>query len=79
MRLVLGQVMRPVVLGTAVGLAGALAASRVLSGQLFGVGRADPLTITAVTATLVVVALVASAVPAQRAAHVDPARALQAE
>jgi putative ABC transport system permease protein len=78
-RLVLGQVMRPVALGTVVGLAGALAASRVLSGQLFGVGRADPLTITAVTATLIVVALVASAVPARRAAEVDPARALQAE
>jgi putative ABC transport system permease protein len=78
-RLVLGQVMRPVALGTVVGLAGALAASRVLSGQLVGVGRADPLTITAVTATLIVVALVASAVPARRAAEVDPARALQAE
>jgi ABC-type lipoprotein release transport system permease subunit len=37
------------------------------------------LTITAVTATLIVVALVASAVPARRAAEVDPARALQAE
>jgi predicted permease len=78
-RLVLGQAMRPVALGTAIGLAAALAASRVLSGQLFGVGRADPLTITAVAATLIGVALAASVVPARRAAEVDPARALQAE
>ncbi len=78
-RLVLAQAMRPVVVGTAIGLASSLAASRVLSGQLFGVERFDPLTIAAVTATLIGVALVASAVPARRAADVDPARALQAE
>jgi putative ABC transport system permease protein len=78
-RLVLGQAMRPVALGSAVGLAGALAARRVLAGQLFGVSRTDPLTIAAVMATLVGVALVASAVPARRAATVDPTRALQAE
>jgi putative ABC transport system permease protein len=78
-RLVLTQAMRPVLAGTAIGLAAALAASRVLSGQLFGVGRADPLTIAAVLATLVGVALMASAVPARRAANVDPARALSAE
>jgi putative ABC transport system permease protein len=78
-RLVLVQAMRPVAIGTAIGLAAALGASRVLSGQLFGVERSDPLTIAAVTATLVSVALAASAVPARRAADVDPARALQAE
>jgi predicted permease len=78
-RLVLVQAMRPVIAGTAIGVASAVAASRVLSGQLFGVSRADPLTIAAVLATLVGVALVASAVPARRAAGVDPARALQAE
>jgi putative ABC transport system permease protein len=78
-RLVLGQAMRPVALGAAIGLAGALAASRVLAGQLFGVSRADPLTIAAVVATLIGTALVASAVPARRAATVDPTRALQSE
>jgi ABC-type antimicrobial peptide transport system permease subunit len=78
-RLVLGQAMRPVALGSAVGLAGALAASRVLADQLFGVSRTDPLTIAAVMTTLVGVALAASAVPARRAATVDPTRALQAE
>jgi putative ABC transport system permease protein len=78
-RLILGQAMRPVAIGTAIGLAGGLAASRVLAGQLFGVSRADPLTGAAVVATLIGVALVASAVPARRAAAVDPTRALQAE
>jgi len=78
-RLVLGQAMRPVALGTMLGLAGALGASRVLSSQLFGVSRTDPLTIVGVLATLIGVALVASAVPARRAASVDPTRALQSE
>ena len=43
------------------------------------VSRTDPLTIAAVVATLLGVALVASAVPARRAATVDPTRALQSE
>jgi hypothetical protein len=78
-RMILGQAMRPVALGTLVGVGGALAASRVLSGQLFGVTRTDPLTMAAVVATLIGVALVASVVPARRAAAVDPTRALQSE
>jgi putative ABC transport system permease protein len=78
-RMVLGQAMRPVVLGVVVGLGGALAVSGVLSSQLFGVTRLDPLTIGGVLATLIGVALVASAVPARRAASVDPTRALQSE
>jgi putative ABC transport system permease protein len=51
----------------------------VLSSQLVGVSRTDPLTIAAVVATLIGVALVASAVPARRAAAIDPTRALQSE
>jgi putative ABC transport system permease protein len=77
--LILGQAMRPVVIGAAVGVAAALAASQVLASQLFQVSRTDPLTIAAVVATLVGVALVASAVPARKAASVDPTRALQSE
>ena len=56
-----------------------LGAGRVLSSQLFGVSSTDPLTFAAVVATLFVVAAVASAVPARRAAAVDPTRALQSE
>jgi predicted permease len=78
-RLILGQALRPVVIGAVVGVAASLAASRVLSSQLFDVSPTDPLTIAAVLATLVGVASVASAVPARRAAAIDPTRALQAE
>jgi putative ABC transport system permease protein len=78
-RLILGQALRPVAIGAAIGVVAALAASRVLASQLFGVSRTDPLTIAVVVATLIAVALVASAVPARRAAAVDPTRALQSE
>jgi putative ABC transport system permease protein len=77
--LILGQALRPVAIGAAVGIVAAIGAGRVLSSQLFNVSAADPLTIAAVVATLIGVALVASAVPARRAASVDPTRALQAE
>jgi putative ABC transport system permease protein len=78
-RLVLAQALRPVAVGAMLGVAGALGASRVLSSQLFGVSSTDPLTIAAVLATLIGAALVASVVPARRAAAVDPTRALQSE
>ena len=78
-RLILGQALRPVAIGAVLGVAAALLVSRVLTSQLFGVSRTDPLTIAAVVATLIGVALVASAVPARRAASVDPTRALQSE
>ena len=78
-RLVLREAMRPVALGAAVGVAAALGASRLLSSQLFNVSPTDPLTIAAVVITLVAVALVASVIPARRAAAVDPTRALQWE
>jgi putative ABC transport system permease protein len=78
-RLILGQALRPVAIGAAVGVAASLGASRVLSSQLVGVSRTDPLTIAAVVATLIGVALVASAAPARRAAAIDPTRALQSE
>ena len=78
-RLILGQALRPVAIGAAIGVVGAVVASRVIASQLFGVSRTDPLTIAAVVATLVGVAFVASVVPARRAAAIDPTRALQAE
>jgi putative ABC transport system permease protein len=78
-RLILGQAMRPVAIGAGVGIGSALVASRVLAAQLFGVSRTDPVTALVVLTTLVGVALVASAVPARRAAAVDPTRALQSE
>jgi predicted lysophospholipase L1 biosynthesis ABC-type transport system permease subunit len=78
-RLVVAQALRPVVLGAAIGVVVALAAGRVLTTQLFEVSSTDPATMAAVVAALVAVALLASAIPARRAASIDPTRALQAE
>jgi len=77
--LVLGENAVWTIAGLVAGLAGAGLLSRSLQSLLFGVGRHDPLTFTAVAALLVVIALVASAVPASRAAKVDPMLALRSE
>jgi predicted permease len=79
MRLVVAQAIRPVALGTAIGIVAAFAAGRVLTTQLFEVSSTDPVTMAGVVAALIAVALAASAVPAWRAASIDPTRALQAE
>jgi putative ABC transport system permease protein len=75
-RMVVRQGMQPVALGIAVGLAAALAVSRVLSTYVTGVTTTDPLTFAAVVALMIVVALIASAVPAWRAVRTDPTRVL---
>jgi len=65
--------------GIALGIAAALAVTRVLSALLFGVGAADPLTYVAVSGVLAIVALGAMYLPARRASRVDPIIALRAE
>jgi putative ABC transport system permease protein len=65
--------------GVAAGLAGALAATRALSTLLFGVTTTDPITFAAVAGALAIVALLASYLPARRAARVDPMAALRAD
>jgi len=65
--------------GTLVGLAAALALSRVLKGLLFGISGSDPLTYVVVGLLLCSVAAVAMLIPARRAAAVDPAIALRSE
>jgi ABC-type antimicrobial peptide transport system permease subunit len=77
LRLVVGQGMRPVVLGIVIGVALAGAASRLLASLVFGVGTRDPVTFVAVPAVLAVVAIAASVVPARRAVRVEPTKALQ--
>jgi predicted permease len=77
LRLVVGQAMKVVVAGAAVGLAGALALTRLMETLLYGVGAADPLTFLSVSLVLVAVALLASYVPARRAMRADPLRALR--
>lgn len=65
--------------GVTIGLGLSVGLTRLMSGLLFGVSPVDPVTFGAVAVGLVVVALVASYVPARRAAGVDPMTALRAE
>ena len=75
--LVTNQGLRAAAAGLAAGVAGYLALSRLLTGQLFGVSATDPLTLFAAAAGLLLVCLAASAAPAFRAARIDPLRALR--
>ncbi|MGH7627173.1 MAG: FtsX-like permease family protein, partial [Gemmatimonadaceae bacterium] len=72
-RLILREGAWTAVLGTAFGLAGAVALTRVMRSLLFGVGALDTVTFAVAPALLIVVALLASWLPARRAARVDPA------
>ena len=78
-RLVLGQGIGLTLAGIAIGLVGAVLASRVVVTMLFGVTRLDAMTHMGVIALLVLVAVIASAVPAWRAARVDPVTTLRGE
>jgi predicted permease len=75
-RLVLGEGLTMVAIGSALGLAGILAMGRVLESQLYGVRPTDPMIIAAMLAVVAVVALLACLIPARRAAQTDPVRAL---
>ena len=76
-QLMLKDGLRLVLIGSAIGLAGAFAGARLVENQLFGVTPADPLTFVGVSLTLVVVAVAACLIPARRAMRVDPMRALR--
>lgn len=76
-RLVARQAPLPVTIGAALGLVGAVALGRVLSGLLFQVRSGDPLTLAVVTLTLAGAALAASWLPARRAARLDAVRAIR--
>ncbi len=77
LRMVLGQGMMLAAVGLLLGIAGAVAANRLLTGMLFGVKAGDPITFLGVAALLLVVALAASLIPAMRAARLDPLNAFR--
>jgi len=77
LRLVLGQGTRLALWGIGLGVIFALALSKFIAALLYGISPADPLTFAAVASLLVLVALAACYVPAQRATRVDPIEALR--
>ena len=77
--MVVGQGMRLAVIGAAIGIAVALAVTRLLRSLLFGVRGADLITFAAVVAVLVAVAALASFIPARRATRLNPTEALRYE
>ena len=79
LRLIVGNALRLVGIGLAVGVLAALAATRVMSSLLYGVTANDPATFVAICVVIAGTALVASWVPARRAARVDPLVAIRHE
>ena len=78
-RLILASGARLAAMGCVLGLGGAAAVSGVLRSLLFGVSPFDPLVLILATVAIFLLALAAAAVPAQRAASVDPMQALRSE
>jgi predicted permease len=79
LRMILGQGLRTIFIGVAIGIAGSLALTRTVESLLFGVTATDPLTFGSVTLLLVGAALLACYIPARRATKVDPMVALRCE
>jgi len=77
--LVLGSATKLAIAGCVIGLAGAAAASQLLRSFLFGVSPFDPAVLTLAAVFVLMLALVASLLPALRAASVDPMKALRAD
>lgn len=78
-RAVLGRALKLAIAGAAVGLAGAVATSRLFQNLLFEVSPLDPLALLAASALLIAVAVLAAYVPARRATRIDPVQALRAD
>jgi ABC-type antimicrobial peptide transport system permease subunit len=79
MAMVLKDVLKLAGISIAVALPVALLATRALRNQLFGISNMDPVVFVTVTLVVLLVALIAAALPARRAAGVEPMQALRSE
>jgi ABC-type antimicrobial peptide transport system permease subunit len=79
LRMVVGEGLRLASAGLVAGLVAAAALTWTMRSLLFGVSAADPATYAGITLLLLAVALVATWIPARRAARVDPMRAIRCE
>jgi putative ABC transport system permease protein len=79
MRMIVGQGLRTICIGVAIGITSALALTRTMKSLLFGITATDPLTFAGVTLLLVGSALLACYIPARRATQVDAMVALRHE
>ena len=79
LRLVVGQGLVLITTGVVIGLAGAVALTRLMTGLLFGVSATDPAVFVIISLTLIAVALAACFVPARKATRIDPMVALRNE
>ncbi|MCI0445782.1 ABC transporter permease [bacterium] len=79
LKMVVRQGMALTAIGVAIGLIGAFALTRLMSKLLFGVSATDPMTFVAISGLLILIALVASYIPAHRASKIDPVIALRYE
>jgi len=79
LKIVVGQGLRSVLIGTAIGVGASIGLTRFLQSMLFGVKPTDPVTFVAVSLVLLVVAWLACYIPARRATKVDPMVALRYE
>jgi putative ABC transport system permease protein len=79
LRMVVSQGMTVALIGVALGLAGAFALTHLMQTLLFGVESVDPLTFLVIPVLLAAIALLASWIPARRAARIDPTISLRSE
>jgi predicted permease len=78
-RMIVGESLVPVLSGIGIGLAGALALTRLVAGLLYGVAPRDPVSVIVAAGALLAVSLTAAALPARRASRVEPLTALRYE